>query len=310
MSDLAPFLTKYWKETTITIAIGTSALIAYKKWTANKRLKEATDEEEDDMDGREKPERMQSENFESVDNDFYDDLANCPEKQLEYQPRKQNDNDYYFNSRYTEDEMFTRAKEFFNLMNLRRSCRFMSDAPVPREVIEEIIRTASTGPSGAHTQPWTYVVVQNPEYKKEIRRIIEEEEEVNYRKRMGMKWINDLKNLRTSWSWKKPYLEDAPYLIVVFKQAYALSNGHRKTLYYNEISTCISVGILLAAIQNVGLCTLTSTPMNAGPRLRSLLNRPPNEKVILLLPVGYAATDATVPDLKRKELKDVLIWED
>lgn len=148
--------------------------------------------------------------------------------------------------------MLKRCKEFYDLMNLRRSCRFMSDEPVPREVIEEIVRTASTGPSGAHTQPWTYVVISNAEIKSEIRHIIEDEEEINYRKRMGMKWITDLKNLRTSWSWKKPYLEDAPYLIVVFKQSYGLSNGQRKTLYYNEISTCISVGILLAAIQ-VGL---------------------------------------------------------
>ncbi|XP_073483886.1 iodotyrosine deiodinase 1 isoform X2 [Aquarana catesbeiana] len=163
-----------------------------------------------------------------------------------------------------------------------------------------------TSPSGAHTEPWTFVVVQDPEVKHRIREIIEEEEEVNYRKRMGDKWVNDLKRLRTNWV--KEYLDTAPYLILVFKQVYGiLSSDRKKTHYYNEISVSIACGILLAAIQHAGLVTVTTTPLNCGPRLRVLLERPVNEKLLMLLPVGYPSKDATVPDLKRKPLKDIMV---
>ncbi|CAH1792401.1 unnamed protein product [Owenia fusiformis] len=207
--------------------------------------------------------------------------------------------------RLSKAEMTRRSQEFYQEMNKRRSVRFFSDEPFPQEVMDNIIRTGGTSPSGAHTQPWTYVVVKSPEIKKEIREIIEEEEEVNYRRRMGDKWVQDLACIGTDWN--KPYLEIAPYLVIVLKQSYGIApDGSRLVHYYNEISTSISVGLVLAAIQEAGLVTLTSTPLNAGPRLRKLLNRPINEKVMLLLPVGYPAPDATVPALKRKPLEEFM----
>ncbi|KYO37699.1 iodotyrosine deiodinase 1 [Alligator mississippiensis] len=207
---------------------------------------------------------------------------------------------------YSEDEMIKRSKEFYELLNKRRTVRFISDEPVPKEVIDNVIKTAGTSPSGAHTEPWTFVVVHDPEIKHKIREIIEEEEEVNYRKRMGDKWVHDLKRLRTNWI--KEYLDTAPYLILIFKQVYGrLPNGKKKTHYYNEISVSIACGILLAALQNVGLVTVTSTPLNCGPRLRVLLQRPANEKLLLLLPVGYPSKDATVPYLTRKPLDDIMV---
>ncbi|XP_028579490.2 iodotyrosine deiodinase 1 [Podarcis muralis] len=208
--------------------------------------------------------------------------------------------------RYTEEDMVKRSKAFYELLNKRRSVRFISDEPVPREVIDNVIKTAGTSPSGAHTEPWTFVVVQDAEIKHKIREIIEDEEEINYKKRMGDKWVNDLKRLRTNWI--KEYLDAAPYLILIFKQVYGrLPNGKKKTHYYNEISVSIACGILLAALQNVGLVTVTSTPLNCGPRLRVLLERPTNEKLLLLLPVGYPRKDATVPDLTRKPLGDIMV---
>eukprot|EP00064_Thunnus_orientalis_P007263 superscaffoldBa00000794_g7283 len=167
-------------------------------------------------------------------------------------------------------------------------------------------REAGTAPSGAHTEPWTFIVVSDPETKHQVRLIVEEEEEVNYRQRMGDKWVHDLAKLRTNWI--KEYLDEAPYLILIFKQTYGiLPNGKKKTHYYNEISVSISCGILLAALQNVGLVTVTSTPLNCGPQLRLLLKRPANEKLLMLLPVGYPASDATVPDLNRKPLDDIMV---
>uniref|UniRef100_A0A672V3N0 iodotyrosine deiodinase n=1 Tax=Strigops habroptila TaxID=2489341 RepID=A0A672V3N0_STRHB len=207
---------------------------------------------------------------------------------------------------YTEAEMIKRSKMFYELLNKRRSVRFLSDEPIPREVIDNVIRTAGTSPSGAHTEPWTFVVVQDPYLKHKIREIVEEEEEINYKKRMGDRWVNDLKRLRTNWI--KEYLDTAPYLILIFKQVYGwLPNGKKKTHYYNEISVSIACGILLAALQNVGLYTVTSTPLNCGPQLRVLLQRPANEKLLLLLPVGYPKKDATVPALTRKPLEDIMV---
>lgn len=212
----------------------------------------------------------------------------------------------YSPPRYPEEAMLKKSQDFYSLMSQRRSVRFLSPEPVPREIINNAIRTAGTAPSGAHTEPWTFVVVSDPETKHQIRLIVEEEEEVNYRQRMGDKWVHDLARLKTNWI--KEYLDVAPHLILIFKQTYGiLSNGKKKTHYYNEISVCISCGILLAALQNVGLVTVTSTPLNCGPQLRQLLKRPVNEKLLMLLPVGYPASDATVPDLKRKVLDDIMV---
>ncbi|XP_078673080.1 iodotyrosine deiodinase-like [Branchiostoma floridae x Branchiostoma belcheri] len=207
--------------------------------------------------------------------------------------------------RYTENEMFRRAEEFYRMMDERRTVRFFSDDAVPLGVVHTLIKTAGTSPSGAHTQPWTYVIVQDINLKHQIRELVEAEEEINYRKRMSATWVKDLEKLRTTW--EKPYLDIAPYLIMVFKQTYGVGpNGERLNHYYSEISISISVGILLAAIQNAGLVTVTSTPLNAGPALRTLLGRPVNEKLLLLLPIGYPAHNATVPDLQRKDLKDIM----
>jgi iodotyrosine deiodinase len=141
--------------------------------------------------------------------------------------------------------------------------------------------------------------------KSEIRKIIEEEEEINYRKRMGSQWVNKLKPLSTNWC--KPYLEDAPFLILIFKQMYSITPEGKQPHYYNEISTCIATGILLAAIHQAGLVTVTTTPLNCGPRLRVLLARPVNEKLLVLLPVGFPTADATVPDLKRKSIDEIMV---
>ncbi|KAI5609162.1 iodotyrosine deiodinase 1 [Silurus asotus] len=213
----------------------------------------------------------------------------------------------YTPCRYPEEEMLERSKHFYALLNKRRSVRLISPEPVPREVIDNVIRAAGTAPSGAHTEPWTFVVVADDETKHKIREIVEQEEEINYKQRMGDKWVHDLRRLRTNWV--KDYLDMAPYLILVFKQTYGIMpDGKKKTHYYNEISVSISCGLLLAALQNVGLVTVTSTPLNCGPQLRVLLRRPANEKLLMLLPVGYAATDATVPDLTRKKLEDIMAF--
>ncbi|XP_046400720.1 iodotyrosine deiodinase 1 [Ischnura elegans] len=208
--------------------------------------------------------------------------------------------------RFTPEEMIERSLEFYRLMNRRRTIRFFSSEPVPFEVIENVIKTAGTGPSGAHTEPWTFVVVSDPEVKQKIRQIIEDEEEINYKKRMGVQWTTDLKPLRTNWI--KEYLTEAPYIILVFKQMYGIKpDGGKKIHYYNEMSTAMASGILLTAVHYSGLVSLTSTPLNCGPALRNLLGRPSSEKLTLLLPVGYPAKEATVPDLARKPLKDIMV---
>ncbi|KAJ9577780.1 hypothetical protein L9F63_005636 [Diploptera punctata] len=209
-------------------------------------------------------------------------------------------------NRLPVDETIRRSQEFYTFMNQRRTVRFFSRDPVPADVIRNIIRAAGTAPSGAHTEPWTYVVVSDPEVKRQVRDIVEKEEEINYTKRMGPQWTTDLKPLRTNWI--KEYLTDAPYLILVFKQLYSFKeDGTKRIHYYSEMSISLACGILLAAVHYAGLVSLTSTPLNCGPALRSLLGRPTSEKLILLLPVGYPSPDATVPDLKRKPLEEILV---
>ncbi|XP_003703444.2 iodotyrosine deiodinase isoform X5 [Megachile rotundata] len=206
----------------------------------------------------------------------------------------------------SEAELLSRASKFYKIVAARRSIRFFSSDSVPKEVIHEIIKAAGTTPSGAHTEPWTFVAVSNQKVKEQIRCIVETEEELNYKKRMGVKWTTDLLPFKTNWI--KEYLTTAPYLILVFKQIYGiLPNGKKKIHYYNEISTSIACGILITAIQYAGLVTLTSTPLNCGPAIRNLLKRPPNEKLVVLLPVGYPAKNATVPALQRKQLSEILV---
>jgi iodotyrosine deiodinase len=199
--------------------------------------------------------------------------------------------------------MQKKATEFFNFFDERRSCRDFSNKPVPKEVIEKIIETASTAPSGAHKQPWTFCVVSNNEIKKQIRIAAEKEEFESYSSRMPDDWKDDLRPLQTDWH--KPFLEIAPYLIIVFKKSYELNEAGEKTnVYYANESCGLACGFLLAAIHNAGLIALTHTPspMNF---LSSILNRPVNEKPFLLVPVGYAAEECWVPDIVRKNLKHV-----
>lgn len=194
------------------------------------------------------------------------------------------------------------ARAHYELMNRRRSCRFFSSEPVARSVIENLIRTAGTAPSGAHKQPWHFAAVQDPELKSAIRAAAEKEEKAFYEERAPEDWLEDLAPLGTDW--QKPFLDIAPWLIVVFKQSYAQSKGGKEKHYYVNESVGIAAGILISAIHQCGLVTLTHTPspMNF---LAELLNRPANEKPFLLLPVGYPAQDAQVPDLRRKALEEI-----
>ena len=212
----------------------------------------------------------------------------------------------YRGKTFNEDEMLSRSREFFKRMNERRTVRDISDKPFPKEVIENIIRTASTAPSGAHKQPWTFCIVSSPEIKKSIRQAAEREEKENYENRMTAEWLKDLAPLGTDWH--KPFLESAPYLVVVFKINYSLEEEHYKHQNYYAVESCgIACGFLLAAIHHAGLVALTHTPspMNF---LSKILNRPANEKPFLLIPVGYPTADCRVPDLKRKELHEIIEW--
>ncbi len=200
----------------------------------------------------------------------------------------------------------TRSKNFYEWINKRRTVRDFSDRPIPEDVIENIIRSASTAPSGANKQPWTFCVVKNPEIKKQIREAAEQEEKESYDGRMTDEWLKDLEPIGTDW--KKPFLEIAPYLIVVFKRSYELeNNNHKHQNYYVTESCGIACGFLLAAIHDAGLVALTHTPspMNF---LSKILNRPENEKPFLLIPVGYLADECWVPDIKRKSLEQVCVW--
>ncbi len=204
------------------------------------------------------------------------------------------------------NSMLSRSRSFYDWINKRRSCRDFSSRPVPKEVIENILLSASSAPSGANKQPWTFCVVSDPLTKTHIRRAAENEEEENYLARMSDEWLNDIAHLGTDWH--KPFLETAPYLIVVFKRSYELENyGNKHQNYYVQESCGIACGFLLAAIHNAGLVALTHTPspMNF---LSRILQRPENEKPFLLIPVGYPAEDCWVPDIKRKSLQDVTAW--
>lgn len=204
----------------------------------------------------------------------------------------------------SEADLKTKAESFFVEMNQRRTVREFDSRPVPLEVMENIIRTAGTAPSGAHKEPWTFCLISDPDIKRKIREAAEEEEKISYSHRMPEGWKADLKPLGTDW--KKPFLEEAPYLIVVFKQSYGIHEGEKIQHYYVSESVGIACGFLIAAIHQAGLVTVTHTPspMNF---LSKILGRPENEKPFLLLPVGYAKNETYVPDLQRKALEEILV---
>lgn len=202
---------------------------------------------------------------------------------------------------FPEDETLHRSAQFYQWMEKRRTVRNFSDRPIDRKVIDHILMTASTAPSGAHKQPWTFCVVSDPKIKKAIREASEKEEYESYNGRMSKEWLEDLQPLQTDWT--KPFLEVAPYLIVVFRKAYdILPGGEKRNNYYVSESVGIACGFLLAAIHQAGLVGLTHTPspMNF---LTKILNRPDNERPFLLIPVGYPAEETFVPKLKRKPLE-------
>lgn len=212
----------------------------------------------------------------------------------------------YTKESFTATVMDERASDFYNWMNERRTCRDFSDKLIPKTVIEAILKAAGTAPSGAHKQPWTFCVVSNMQLKKQIRTAAEKEEYESYTNRMTDEWLNDLKPIGTDW--EKPFLETAPYLIVVFKRSYEFKgNGYKHQNYYVTESVGLACGFLLAAIHNAGLVALTHTPspMNF---LCKLLNRPENEKPFLLIPVGYPANECWVPDLQRKHLEEIAVF--
>jgi iodotyrosine deiodinase len=193
------------------------------------------------------------------------------------------------------------ARRFFEVMDRRRSCRFFSERPVSRETIEWICRAGGTAPSGAHKQPWRFVCVQDPALKSEIRAAAEAEEREFYERRASRRWLEDLSPLGTDSS--KPFLEIAPWLIVVFALAKTDDGGQ---VYYREESVGIACGMLIAAIHHAGLVTLTHTP-SPMKFLTDVLGRPEHERAFLLLPVGYPADDATVPDMERKPLEEIMV---
>ena len=182
--------------------------------------------------------------------------------------------------------------------------REYSDKDVPFELIEKAILTAGTAPSGAHMQPWRFVVVRDAEVKKKIRDAAEEEEYESYHNRMSDKWLRRLAPLGTDEH--KPFLEIAPYLIVVFRINSIEEDGEKEPTYYSQESVGIAVGMLLAALHNAGLATLTHTP-SPMKFLQEILGRPKNEVPFVLIPVGYPAEDAKVPDLKRKPLDEIMV---
>lgn len=204
------------------------------------------------------------------------------------------------------DEQLQAARQFQQLLASRRTIRDFSPDPVHPELIERAIATASRAPSGANQQPWRFVVVSDPELKRQIREAAEAEERENYEHRFPAEWLEALQPFGTDWH--KPFLEIAPYLIVVFRIDYGLAEEERKIKhYYVQESVGIASGFLLAALHAAGLATLTHTPSPMG-FLGEILGRPKNERPFLLIPVGYPADGAEVPVLGKKPLEDVLVW--
>ncbi len=209
----------------------------------------------------------------------------------------------YVPVKLTEADRLKKAEEFYELMNKRRSVRAFSPEKFDRKLIELAISAAGTAPSGANKQPWKLIIVESCKIKKEIRIAAEKEEKESYERRIPQSWLDDLAPLGTDW--RKEFLETAPYLIVVFKIDFTKSESELKKHYYVNESVGIATGILLSSLQNTGLATLTHTPspMNF---LQKILNRPSNEKPYLIIPVGYPAEDAVVPDIRRKSLSEIL----
>lgn len=207
--------------------------------------------------------------------------------------------------RLSEDEMAARSADFFAEMDRRRSVRMLSDEPVPLQLIETAIRTASTAPSGAHLQPWRFVVIGNPAVKKQIREAAEEEERVNYlENRMNEQWQEALAPIGTDHH--KEFLEVAPWIVVLFEERFRLDDdGTKRSNYYVKESCGIAAGLFIAALHRAGLATLTHTPSPMA-FLTKVLDRPRNERPFVLFPVGYPLDGVLVPSLERKPLDQIM----
>jgi nitroreductase len=204
---------------------------------------------------------------------------------------------------FSEEEMRERSKSFLDELSTRRTVRDFSNKPVSLEIIENCIKAAATAPSGANKQPWQFIIVSDSKVKQKIREAAEVEEKEFYNHRATKQWLEDLNQFGTDWH--KPFLETAPYLIVVFRQIYDIKDdGRQQKNYYVNESVGIASGFLLAAFHNAGLVTLTHTPspMNF---LGKILERPDNERAFLLIPVGYPDDEAEVPEITKKSFTDI-----
>jgi len=204
----------------------------------------------------------------------------------------------------TESEMRATVQTFYEWSETRRSVRDFSDKPVPKEVMEQLIMTGSTAPSGAHKQPWTFCLISNTTLKSKLRTLAEEEEKKSYAGRMSDQWLKDLAPLGTDW--QKEFIDVAPWIVIIMKSAYELGeNGEKINNYYVSESVGLAAGFFLMAVHNAGLVALTHTPspMNF---ISKALNRPENERPFLLIPVGYPAVNATVPDIHRKSVDKII----
>jgi len=207
---------------------------------------------------------------------------------------------------YAPQEMARRSSEFYAELRRRRSVRQFSDRPVPREIIQDCLRTAGTAPSGANMQPWTFIAVSDPAVKHRIRERAEEQERELYEHRASKEWLDALAPLGTNAH--KPFLEQAPYLIAIFAQRYGLAeDGSHIKHYYVTESVGIATGMLVAALHHAGLAVLTYTP-SPMHFLSEILDRPPNERPFLLLAVGYPAENAQVPDIDKKPLNEIAVF--
>jgi len=211
----------------------------------------------------------------------------------------------YLFKRRSQTEMQTRAEALLAEMQSRRSCRFFSDEAVPRDLIETLIAISHSAPSGANRKPWRFVAVDDPRLKHEIRLAAEVEERESYGHRMPPEWLEALEPLGTGPD--KPFLDIAPWLVILFRIDWEEINGQRVSNYYPAESTGIAAGMFLMACHQVGLATLTHTP-SPMRFLREILGRPVNEKPYLLIPVGYPASDCVVPDIPKKPLHEALQW--
>lgn len=204
---------------------------------------------------------------------------------------------------YPPEEMKERAREFYDELSRRRTIRDFSDREVPVEIIENAIRAAGTAPNGANLQPWHFVVVSDPEIKKRIRAEAEKAEKEFYEEKAPQEWLDVLEPLGTDQN--KPFLETAPYLIVIFSKNYEIDeDGNRVKNYYVKESVGIATGMLITALHRSGLATLTHTP-NPMKFLNEVLERPANERAYLILVTGYPSDDAKVPDIEKKPLKEI-----